>query len=121
MYNDHARTCPLTQIRYPYSKLKAPNVQGTIDAIELCAVGRPKNFVFVSSTAVLDNDHYVRLSDRLCNEGKAGVPEDDDLSGGSRGLGKSSPGAADGLPKNHRYWLWAGQMGQRIPHQGSRA
>ena len=77
------------EIRYPYSTLKAPNVHGTIDALELCAVGRPKTFVFVSSTAVLDNEHYVRLSDRLCNESKAGVPEDDDLEGSSTGLGKS--------------------------------
>lgn len=71
---------------YPYSKLKAPNVQGTIDAMELCAVGRPKTFVFVSSTSVLDNDYYVQLSDRLCSEGKAGIPESDDLEGSSTGL-----------------------------------
>lgn len=57
--------------------------------MELCTAGRPKTFTFVSSTAVLDNDHYVRLSDRLCNEGKAGVPEDDDLKGSSTGLGES--------------------------------
>ncbi len=79
----------LMHLRYPYSTLKAPNVQGTIDALELCAVGRPKTFLFVSSTAVLDNDYYVRLSDRLCNEGEAGVPEDDDLEGSCKGLGKS--------------------------------
>lgn len=71
---------------YPYSKLKAPNVQGTIDAMKLCAVGRPKTFVFISSTSVLDNDYYVRLSDRLCGEGKAGIPESDDLEGSSTGL-----------------------------------
>lgn len=71
---------------FPYSKLKAPNVQGTIDAMDLCAVGRPKTFVFISSTSVLDNDYYVQLSDRLCSEGKAGIPESDDLEGSSTGL-----------------------------------
>lgn len=71
---------------FPYSKLKAPNVQGTIDAMDLCAIGRPKTFVFVSSTSVLDNDYYVQLSDRLCGEGKAGIPESDDLEGSSTGL-----------------------------------
>ena len=76
--------------RYPYSKLKGPNVQGTLVAIEFCAIGRPKTFVFVSSTAVLDNDHYVQLSDKLCAEGKAGIPESDDLEGSSSGLGKAN-------------------------------
>lgn len=73
--------------RYPYSKLKAPNVQGTIDALSLCAAGRPKSFVFVSSTSVLDNDYYVNLSDRLSMEGRPGIPESDDLDGSSTGLG----------------------------------
>ena len=64
-------------------------MQGTLDAIDFCAVGRPKAFIFVSSTAVLDNDHYVQLSDRLCSDGKSGIPEDDDLEGSSVGLGRS--------------------------------
>lgn len=81
----------LTTIRYPYSKLQAPNVQGTIDAMELCATGKPKRFIFVSSTAVLDNEHYVKLSDRLCSERKAGVPENDDLEGSRTGLGQFAP------------------------------
>ncbi len=93
-------------IRYPYSTLKAPNVQGTIDALELCALGRAKTFVFVSSTAVLDNDHYVRLSDHLCNEGKAGVPEDDDLEGSSVGLGEFCVTSRSGLFDHYRYRLW---------------
>ncbi len=66
-------------------------MQGTIDAMELCATGKPKRFIFVSSTAVLDNEHYVRLSDRLCSERKAGVPENDDLEGSSTGLGQFAP------------------------------
>ncbi len=56
--------------------------------MELCAVGKPKNFVFVSSTSVLDNEYYVQLSDRLCGEGKAGIPESDDLEGSSKDLGQ---------------------------------
>ncbi|MCJ1466777.1 large subunit of alpha-aminoadipate reductase [Pseudocyphellaria aurata] len=72
---------------YPYSKLKGPNVQGTLDALEFCAIGRPKTFVFVSSTAVLDHGHYVQLSDRLRADGEAGIPESDDLKGSSTGLG----------------------------------
>lgn len=59
--------------------------------MELCATGKPKRFIFVSSTAVLDNEHYVKLSDRLCSERKAGVPEIDDLEGGSTGLGQFVP------------------------------
>lgn len=80
----------LISSRYPYSRLKGPNVQGTLDAIEFCAFGRPKTFVFVSSTAVLDHERYVQLSDKLCAEGKAGIPESDDLMGSSSGLGKVS-------------------------------
>lgn len=83
--------CFLTFARYPYSKLQAPNVQGTIDAMELCATGKPKRFIFVSSTAVLDHEHYVKLSDQLCSERKAGVPENDDLEGSSTGLGQFAP------------------------------
>ena len=83
----HLWYCRLNSSSYPYSKLKGPNVQGTIDALKLCAVGRPKVFVFVSSTAVLDNDHYVQLSGRLCSAGKPGIPESDDLEGSSIGLG----------------------------------
>ena len=75
--------------RFPYSKLKAPNVLGTLDAIKFCAFGRSKTFIFVSSTSVLDSEHYVQLSDRLCSEGKEGIPETDDLEGSSTGLGRS--------------------------------
>ncbi|KAF3911567.1 hypothetical protein ABW20_dc0110497 [Dactylellina cionopaga] len=72
---------------YPYSTLRAPNVFGTLAAINLCATGKPKNFAFVSSTSVLDNDHYVALSDTILEQGGAGVPEDDDLEGSAAGLG----------------------------------
>lgn len=56
---------------------------GTLTAVELAAVGKPKSLVFVSSTSAIDVDYYVRLSDSLSGEpdGKRGVPESDDLEG----------------------------------------
>ncbi|KAF3933363.1 hypothetical protein ABW19_dt0204658 [Dactylella cylindrospora] len=71
---------------YPYSTLRAPNVLGTLAAIKLCSVGKPKSFAFVSSTSVLDNDHYVALSDTILEQGGVGVPESDDLEGSASGL-----------------------------------
>ncbi|KAI9789334.1 MAG: large subunit of alpha-aminoadipate reductase [Peltula sp. TS41687] len=72
---------------YPYQHLKPANVLGTIDALQLCAVGKPKRFVFVSSTSVLDTKHYVELSDSLTHAGVTGIPESDDLEGSRQGLG----------------------------------
>ncbi|KAI9661553.1 MAG: large subunit of alpha-aminoadipate reductase [Trizodia sp. TS-e1964] len=72
---------------YPYSNLQAANVQGTLDALALCSIGKPKHFVFVSSTSVLDTQHYVELSDRIVGLGGKGVSEDDNLEGSSHGLG----------------------------------
>jgi L-aminoadipate-semialdehyde dehydrogenase len=72
---------------YPYSKLRAANVQGTIDALALCTEGKPKSFAFVSSTSVLDTNYYVQLSDTVLKAGGAGVPESDDLEGSATGLG----------------------------------
>lgn len=72
---------------YPYSKLKPANVQGTIDALDLCATGRPKNFTFVSSTSVLDNDYYIQKSKKSLEQGGSGISEADDLEGSSTGLG----------------------------------
>lgn len=72
---------------YPYSKLKGPNVVGTINVMELCAAGKPKYFNFVSSTSTVDTLHYVELSDSIVDQGGAGVPESDDLEGSSTGLG----------------------------------
>lgn len=71
---------------YPYSKLRSTNVIGTVDAIRLCERGRPKSFVFVSSTSVLDTEHYVRLSDSIIQLGGVGVSESDELEGSSQGL-----------------------------------
>lgn len=85
---------------YPYSKLKAANVDSTLACIQLCATGKPKSFTFVSSTAALDTDHYVSLSDSIVQQGSdskgrdsqslprdlEGVPETDDLEGSAHGL-----------------------------------
>lgn len=71
---------------YPYTKLKPANVTGTVDALQLCATGKPKSFAFISSTSVLDSDHYVRLSDSIMETGGTGVPESDDLEGSALGL-----------------------------------
>lgn len=67
---------------YPYSNLKPANVQGTLDVLALCATGTPKHLSFVSSTSVLDTQHFV-------DQSKAGTPisEADDLSGSAKGLG----------------------------------
>ncbi|KUJ13154.1 large subunit of L-aminoadipate-semialdehyde dehydrogenase [Mollisia scopiformis] len=67
---------------YPYSNLKPANVQGTLDILSLCATGRPKQLSFVSSTSVLDTEHFVKQS-------QAGIllSEEDDLSGSVTGLG----------------------------------
>ncbi|KAI1624220.1 L-aminoadipate-semialdehyde dehydrogenase [Exophiala viscosa] len=69
-----------------YEMLKPPNVLGTIEAIKLCAEGKPKSLAFVSSTSVLDHDHYVSEAARIIAAGGEGVSEEDDLSGSSEGL-----------------------------------
>lgn len=72
---------------YPYSTLKPANVLGTIDALKLCASGKAKQLAFVSSTSVLDTEHYVQESENALAAGKAGISEEDDLEGSSVGLG----------------------------------
>ncbi|ODV86170.1 hypothetical protein CANARDRAFT_197076 [[Candida] arabinofermentans NRRL YB-2248] len=72
---------------YPYSKLRDANVIGTINVMNLCAIGKAKNFAFVSSTSTMDVQHYVSLADECVEQGKAGVPESDDMMGASTGLG----------------------------------
>jgi L-aminoadipate-semialdehyde dehydrogenase len=71
----------------PYSRLRAPNVLSTVTALSLCAAGKAKNFGLVSSTSVLDTDHYVKLSASSLANGGKGVPESDDLEGSRKGLG----------------------------------
>ena len=72
---------------YPYSTLKPANVLGTIDELKLCASGKAKQLSFVSSTSVLDTEHYVQASENALAAGKAGISEEDDLEGSSVGLG----------------------------------
>ncbi|KAI9362960.1 hypothetical protein DFJ73DRAFT_811755 [Zopfochytrium polystomum] len=67
---------------YPYSKLSAPNVHGTLWALKLACTRRLKPLHFVSSTSVLDTRSYIR---KYLDAGK-GVPESDDLEGARRGL-----------------------------------
>jgi len=66
----------------PYNSLRASNTLSTLALIELCMTGRPKSMTFVSSTAVLDADHYVQLS----IQGNL-VKEADDLEGSRKSLG----------------------------------
>jgi L-aminoadipate-semialdehyde dehydrogenase len=66
---------------YPYSKLRAPNVLGTLWALKLATTHHLKPLHLVSSTSVLDTPHYVHFLDA----GMA-VPEADNLQGAKRGL-----------------------------------
>lgn len=54
--------------------------------MKLCATGKPKQFVFVSSTSVLDTEYYVSLSQKSLASGESGVSENDDLEGSRKGL-----------------------------------
>ncbi|PPQ87686.1 hypothetical protein CVT25_011453 [Psilocybe cyanescens] len=73
---------------FPYEKLRSPNVLGTLTAINLASTGKPKVFVFVSSTSAIDTDHYVQLSESLArgSSNSNGVPESDDLEGAKSSL-----------------------------------
>lgn len=73
---------------YPYEKLRQANVLSTLTAVELAAAGKPKTFVFVSSTSAIDTEYYVRLSDSISGGDSKyqGVPEEDDLEGARTGL-----------------------------------
>lgn len=71
----------------PYSRLRAPNVLSTVTSLSLCATGKPKKFGLVSSTSVLDTDHFVKLSETSLANGGTGVPESDNLEGARKGLG----------------------------------
>ncbi|KAK6439710.1 large subunit of alpha-aminoadipate reductase [Oleoguttula sp. CCFEE 5521] len=66
----------------PYESLKAANVQSTLEAVRLCAIGRPKRLSFVSSTSALDTQAFVEQS----ADGQP-ILETDDLSSSRQGLG----------------------------------
>ncbi|KAH7910357.1 hypothetical protein BJ138DRAFT_1153040 [Hygrophoropsis aurantiaca] len=73
---------------YPYEKLRAPNVIGTLTAVEFASTIKQKLLVFVSSTSAIDTEHYVRLSDSLAQmpDGSRGIPENNDLEGARNAL-----------------------------------
>ncbi|KAJ2906931.1 hypothetical protein MKZ38_009794 [Zalerion maritima] len=71
----------------PYSNLKPANILGLVDILNICAAGKPKQLTFVSSTSVLDSDHYVKLSQESVRQGGTGVQEEDDMMGSATGLG----------------------------------
>lgn len=71
---------------YPYAQMRGANVLGTLSAMSLCESGKAKRFVFISSTSVLDTEHYVRLSDSVLAKGGEGVLESDDLQGSRKTL-----------------------------------
>jgi L-aminoadipate-semialdehyde dehydrogenase len=70
-----------------YQDMMASNVLSTVDAMRLCNEGKPKSFSFVSSTSVLDTDHYIHLSDTQTSTGQGAIMEEDDMSGSRNGLG----------------------------------
>lgn len=70
-----------------YHDMMASNVNSTIDAMKLCNEGKPKLFTFVSSTSVLDTDHYVQISDHNISTGRSALSEEDDMEGSRNGLG----------------------------------
>ncbi|GMF62512.1 unnamed protein product [[Candida] boidinii] len=72
---------------YPYSQLRDANVISTVNLVNFCGEGKPKQFGFVSSTSTIDTPHYFSLSDELVESGKLGIPESDDLQGSAQGLG----------------------------------
>ena len=70
-----------------YKHLERSNVLSTIDALRLCNQGKPKLFSFISSTSVLDTDHYINLSQEQISTGQGAVMEADDMMGSRTGLG----------------------------------
>ncbi|ORY99593.1 alpha-aminoadipate reductase Lys1p [Lobosporangium transversale] len=71
---------------YPYPKLRAANVLGTLQGLKMASTHHTKSFHFVSSTSVLDTAHYTELSDVRADSDRRGVYESDDLEGARYGL-----------------------------------
>jgi L-aminoadipate-semialdehyde dehydrogenase len=65
-----------------YSTLRAANVLSTVELLNLCALNKPKKMVFVSSTAVLDTEYFLKQS----NIPSTGLPESDVLVDSAKGL-----------------------------------
>lgn len=71
---------------YGYDRLRAPNTLSTLTAIALASEHHTKPLTFVSTTATVEKEHYVRLSETLVQAGGVGIPESDDLEVGRTGL-----------------------------------
>ncbi|KAI9291055.1 large subunit of L-aminoadipate-semialdehyde dehydrogenase [Neoconidiobolus thromboides FSU 785] len=74
---------------YPYNKLRDSNVLSTVQLLNFCLNDKSniKPFYFVSSTSVLDTNHYLKVAEDNINNNKLkGVSELDDLEGSSNGL-----------------------------------
>ena len=63
---------------YTYTGLKPTNVLSTLSCVALCSKGKPKHLTFISSTAVLDTDHYASFTTPIL--------ESDTLDGSRKGL-----------------------------------
>ena len=61
-----------------YTTLKPTNVLSTLACLALCSSGKPKHLTFISSTAVLDTEHYASLTTPIL--------ESDTLDGSRKGL-----------------------------------
>ncbi|RFU30750.1 hypothetical protein B7463_g5578, partial [Scytalidium lignicola] len=70
-----------------YQDMMVSNVLSTIDLMKLCNEGKPKIFSFVSSTSVLDTEHYIKLSEKQTSTGQGAIQEDDNMQGSQTGLG----------------------------------
>jgi len=68
-----------------YSTLRPANVMSTLELLQLSAMGKTKNMVFVSSTSVLDTDFYTS-TEALQRSFSRPISEDDDLTGSAKGL-----------------------------------
>lgn len=83
-----------------YQDMMAANVLSTVEAMKLANIGKPKIFTFVSSTSVLDTEHYVSLSEKQLSTGESAISEDDDLLGSRRNLG-TGYGQTKVIEKSH--------------------
>ena len=82
-YDIHLPTKLTINLHATDEALKPANVFSTLAAMSLCrTLDKPKFFCFISSTSVLDTDHYIQLS-------SSGTPvrESDDLEGSRLRLG----------------------------------
>jgi thioester reductase-like protein len=50
-------------LRYPYEKLKAPNILSTKEIIKMAITHKIKPIHYVSTTSVFDSDKYDNVSD----------------------------------------------------------